>query len=75
MAQGLGLALGGVAVGLAGALELSRFVEGLLFDTPPRDPATFAAIAVLLVAVAGVASWIPARRASAVDPVLVLRDT
>ena len=75
VAQGLGLALGGVAVGLVGALGLSRFVEGLLFDTPPRDPATFAAIAVLLVAVAGVASWIPARRGAAVDPVVVLRDT
>ncbi len=75
VAQGLALALGGVVLGLTGAFESSRFVEGLLFQTPPRDPATFTGIAVLLMTVAGVASWIPARRASAVDPVAVLRDS
>jgi putative ABC transport system permease protein len=71
--EGLKLALTGVAVGVAGALLAARFLESLLYETEPRDPMTLAAIAALLVAVALVASYLPARRASRIDPFAALR--
>jgi ABC-type antimicrobial peptide transport system permease subunit len=64
----------GLAVGLAGSLWAARFVEVLLFRLEARDPATFVGAAGVLVAVAAVAAWMPARRAARLDPVTVLRE-
>jgi putative ABC transport system permease protein len=63
----------GVSVGLAGAAALTRYLEGMLFDLTPLDPATFAAVAVLFAAVALLASYVPARRATRIDPLVALR--
>jgi putative ABC transport system permease protein len=71
--RGMRLALTGVALGLAGALALTRVMKNLLFDVSATDPATFTLIALLLVAVALIASCIPARRATKVDPLQALR--
>jgi putative ABC transport system permease protein len=64
----------GVTVGLAGALLLSRVIASMLFSLSPRDPATLAGVAVLLLATAILASYVPARRATRVDPVIALRS-
>jgi predicted permease len=71
--QGLVLALSGVAIGLVAALAFSRLLSGLLFGVRSNDPLTFAAIAILLMAVALLASYIPARRAARIDPMISLR--
>jgi predicted permease len=71
--HGLGLTLVGLALGVGGALYLSRFLESQLFEVQARDPATFLAIPLVLAAVALLASWIPARRAAKVDPMVALR--
>ncbi len=71
--QGLKLAVIGVAVGLLGAWGLTRFMQTLLFGVKPTDPGTFATIALLLLLVALIACWIPARRATKVDPLVALR--
>ena len=71
--QGLKLAVIGVAVGLLGAWGLTRFMQTLLFGVKPTDPGTFATIALLLLLVALIACWIPARRATKVDPRVALR--
>ena len=71
--HGLALVLAGVALGAMGALGLSRFVSGMLFGVRPTDPLTFAAGALLLVAVAAAACYRPARRAADVDPIVALR--
>jgi cell division protein FtsX len=63
----------GVIAGLAGAAALSRFLTSLRFEVQPIDPLVYAAVAVLLTAVAAAASWLPARRAAKVDPVIALR--
>jgi putative ABC transport system permease protein len=73
LGQGLGLALAGVALGIGGAFALTRVMEGLLFHISPTDPATFAGIAILFVLIALAASYIPARRASRIDPMSALR--
>jgi putative ABC transport system permease protein len=71
--QGLKLALIGVAIGVAGALALTRFLSSLLYGVEPTDPVTFIAVSLLLVAVALLACYIPARRAANVDPMVALR--
>ncbi len=71
--EGILLAMVGVAVGVGGALTLSHLMAGLLYGTRPTDPATLVAVVVLLSGVALAASYIPARRASKVDPIVALR--
>jgi len=71
--QGMSLALSGVAIGLTGALLLTRFVGSLLFGVAPNDPFTFVGISLLLGLVALLASYIPARRAARIDPMVSLR--
>ncbi len=71
--RGMLLTLVGVVVGLAGAIALTRFLSTLLFGVAPTDPLTFAAVSLLLVIVAFLASYIPARRATRVDPMIALR--
>lgn len=71
--QGLATALVGTAIGLAGALVLSRTIRGLLFGVTPTDPWTFVAVVATLLAVTAAACYIPARRAARVDPTLALR--
>ncbi len=71
--QGLILAVAGVGVGLIGAVLLTRFLESLLFNITTTDPATFAVIVPALLAIAGLASYLPARKAMTVDPMEALR--
>jgi predicted permease len=71
--QSLRLALAGIAIGLVGALAGTRILRSLLFEVSPTDPAVLLAVAALLVALAALASFAPARRAARVDPVEALR--
>jgi putative ABC transport system permease protein len=71
--QGMMLALGGVVVGLIASFAFSRLVSSLLYGVTSSDPLTFASITVLLLIVALIASYIPARRAARIDPMISLR--
>jgi putative ABC transport system permease protein len=73
LSEGMRLALVGIVLGTAVALLVSRFVKPLLFDESPRDPVVFVGVAAVLLAVAALASFIPARRAARVDPMRALR--
>ena len=72
--QGAMLTAIGTGVGLLGALALTRLMRTLLFAVTPTDPITYAGIACVLAAVALLASYLPARRATRVDPLIALRD-
>lgn len=71
--EGMGLAAIGAAIGLAGAFLLTRFLSGLLYQVKANDPVVFAAVPPLFAAIALLASYIPARRATRVDPMIALR--
>jgi ABC-type antimicrobial peptide transport system permease subunit len=72
--QGLALTLVGVAVGLAGAVGLARWMSVLLFGVSPLDPATYVSVSVAMIVAAGLASYLPSRRATHLDPIVALRD-
>jgi putative ABC transport system permease protein len=71
--RGLILALLGLVIGLGGTIGLTRFIASILFDIPPRDPMTLTWVAAVLAGVAMLACYIPARRATKVDPLVALR--
>jgi putative ABC transport system permease protein len=73
LGQGIKLALLGVLLGLVGAFSLTRWLESLLFGVSTTDPSTFALITLLPLVIATLASWLPARRATKVDPLVALR--
>jgi predicted permease len=74
VARGLALTAGGLAIGLALAVAGARAMKSLLYGVDAVDPATFAGVSALLTVIAAFACWIPARRASRVDPIVVLRE-
>ena len=71
--QGLVTVVIGMAIGLAGSFLLTRTMRSLLFEISPNDPVTIGVIALLVIVVAALASYIPARRATRVDPMVALR--
>jgi len=71
--RGMALVGIGVATGLVASLAMTRLLAVFLFGVTPRDPATLASVILLFAAVAAIACWIPARRASQVDPLVALR--
>jgi ABC-type antimicrobial peptide transport system permease subunit len=73
LARTLGLALAGVALGMLGSFALSKWIESLLFGTTPTTPAVYSSVSLLLCAVALVAAYLPARRASRIEPLQALR--
>jgi len=75
LAQGLRTTAAGIALGLAGAAVLTRYLESLLFGVAARDALVFAAVTLILFAVAAAACYVPARRATRVDPMVALRDS
>ena len=68
------LTVAGIALGLAGAAAGTRLIQGMLFGITPLDPQTFIAVSVLFGLVATIASYLPARRATCVDPMVALRS-
>jgi predicted permease len=72
--RGLALTAAGVGIGIGGALLLTRFMSGVLYGVKPTDPVTFAGVGTILIGVAALASWLPARRAARLDPVAALRS-
>jgi ABC-type antimicrobial peptide transport system permease subunit len=74
MGQGMALAAGGIVAGVLAASLLTRQMESVLFDIAPNDIGTLVQVVVVLVATALFASWFPARRALAIDPVTALRS-
>jgi predicted permease len=74
MRQGLRMVVLGAAIGLAGAVAASRLVQGMLYGASAVDPVVFAGVPALLIAVAALAIWVPARRAARVPPMVALRN-
>ena len=72
--QSLLIAVAGIALGLAGAAGLTRYLSGMVFELTPLDPATFIVVIALFAAVAALASLVPARRATRIDPQVALRS-
>jgi ABC-type antimicrobial peptide transport system permease subunit len=68
------MALGALALGMVGAIFLSRFLTGLLYQVEAVDPATYGAVAAMMAVVALLAAYLPARRATRVDPMEALRS-
>ena len=73
MRQGIKLAAAGLAIGLIGSFAATRLLAFMLYDVSPTDPPTFAAITLLLLAVAALACYVPARRAARINPTQALR--
>lgn len=73
LSDGLRPVIAGLALGVAGALAAGRLARGLLYGIGPTDPASLAGSVALLAAVAGLAAWLPARRAARTDPLTALR--
>ena len=73
LARTLRLALAGVALGTLGSFALSKWMQSLLFGTTPTNPAVFSGVGLLLCAVALLAAYVPARRASHIEPLQALR--
>ena len=73
MRHGFKLNLIGVGLGIGGALAMTRYLSSLLYGVKPTDPLTFGAVSVVLVVVALLASYFPARRATQIDPMVALR--
>ena len=74
VAGGVRLALPGLVIGGLGAFAVGRLLGSMLLGISPADPLTFATVAIILMAAVALASWIPARRAAAVDPIQALRS-
>jgi ABC-type antimicrobial peptide transport system permease subunit len=74
MQQGAVLVLSGLALGIAGALAFTRVLSNLLFQVQPTDPLTFLTVFLTLLTVAAVACLVPARRATAIQPIVALRS-
>jgi ABC-type antimicrobial peptide transport system permease subunit len=73
MGHGVVLTLAGIGLGIGGAVVLARFIQSLLYEVQPRDAVTYVVSCAVLAAVALLASYIPARRATRVDPLVALR--
>ncbi len=71
--QGMRVAVLGIAVGVAGAFVVTRYLDSLLFNVSTADPLIYAMVAMLLTGVALIASYLPARRATLVDPMTAIR--
>src|SRR5262249_32863398 len=74
LGEGLRLTLTGIALGAAGSIALTRLISNLLFGVTPNDPITFAFVCLVLVLCAIAASFVPARRVTALDPTVALRN-
>jgi ABC-type antimicrobial peptide transport system permease subunit len=72
--QGVTLAAMGVVLGLIGAFGITRVIRSLLYNVTPTDPISFGGVALFLAAIAVLASYVPARRATNVDPIIALRN-
>ena len=73
LGQGVVLTLAGIGIGIAAGFGLTRFLSNLLFEVKPQDPLTFLVVSLVMMAVALLSCYVPARRATAVDPANVLR--
>jgi putative ABC transport system permease protein len=71
--QGLRLTTIGIGIGLTSAIALTRYMEGMLYEVTPLDPLTYVGVVALFAAVASIASYLPARRATRIDPMTALR--